>query len=95
MADMFDKWDKEIDTEGLQKDVDEAAKNGKILTLEDHNVNTGMGSIMSVEMMKAGIFAELRSLGVTDYGPSGSADDVRKFMGLTPENVIKNVREML
>lgn len=28
MADMFDKWDKEIDTEGLQKDVDEAAKNG-------------------------------------------------------------------
>lgn len=28
MADMFDKWDKEIDTEGLQKDVEEAAKNG-------------------------------------------------------------------
>lgn len=28
MADMFDKWDNEIDTEGLQKDVEEAAKNG-------------------------------------------------------------------
>lgn len=28
MADLFDKWDKEIDTEGLQKDVEEAAKNG-------------------------------------------------------------------
>ena len=28
MADMFDKWDSEIDTEGLQKDVEEAAKNG-------------------------------------------------------------------
>lgn len=28
MADMFDKWDNEFDYEGLQKDVDEAAKNG-------------------------------------------------------------------
>ena len=25
---LFDKWDKEIDTEGLQKDVEEAAENG-------------------------------------------------------------------
>lgn len=24
---LFDKWDKEIDTEGLQKDIDDAAKN--------------------------------------------------------------------
>lgn len=28
MADMFDKWDKEVDTEGLAKDVAEAAENG-------------------------------------------------------------------
>ena len=28
MADMFGKWDKEFDTEGLQKDVAEAAENG-------------------------------------------------------------------
>ncbi len=28
MANMFDKWDKEIDTEGLVNDVKEAAKNG-------------------------------------------------------------------
>ena len=34
MADMFDKWDKEIDTEGLQKDVDEAAKNGGVVYKE-------------------------------------------------------------
>jgi hypothetical protein len=28
MANMFDKWDKEIDTAGLASDVEEAAKNG-------------------------------------------------------------------
>ena len=28
MADMFDRWEQEIDEEGLQKDVEEAAKNG-------------------------------------------------------------------
>lgn len=28
MANIFDKWDKEIDTEGLQKDVADAAANG-------------------------------------------------------------------
>lgn len=27
MADLFDKWDKEFDAEGLQRDVEEAAKN--------------------------------------------------------------------
>lgn len=29
MSNMFDKWDKEIDTKGLQQDVDEAAKGGQ------------------------------------------------------------------
>lgn len=28
MANIFDKWDKEIDTEGLQKDIADAAENG-------------------------------------------------------------------
>ena len=28
MADLFDKWDSEIDIEGLQNDIEEAAKNG-------------------------------------------------------------------
>ena len=82
----------------LAPDMDairEAAKTGAIITIEDHNVNTGMGAIMGVSMMREGISAKFKNIGVSHYGPSGSADDVRKFMGLSVENVIKTVKEIL
>ena len=75
----------------LAPDMDalkEAAKAGPIVTLEDHNINTGMGSIMLVEAARQGIaLPKVKTLGVTHYGASGTSDQVRAEMGLTPEKI--------
>ena len=75
----------------LAPDMDalkEAAKAGPIVTLEDHNINTGMGSIMIVEAARQGIaLPKIVTLGVNHYGASGTSDQVRAEMGLTPEKI--------
>ncbi|MBQ7196357.1 MAG: transketolase [Synergistaceae bacterium] len=75
----------------LAPDIDaikEAANSNFILTLEDHNVNTGMASVMILEAARAGIaLPKLKTLGVTRYGASGTSDQVRKEMGISAEQV--------
>lgn len=68
--------------------ITEAAAKGKILTVEDHNVNTGMASIMVLEAVRNGIkLPEIETLGVNHYGESGTSDSVRKEMGISAENI--------
>lgn len=74
--------------------IREACKTGKILALEDHNVNTGMGAIMGLAMLREGLCAKFSMLGVSRYGASGPADDVRSAMGLDINGVVKAVRDM-
>ena len=66
----------------------EAAKTGHILTVEDHNANTGMGAVMILEAARKGIvIPKIQTLGVTHYGESGNSDAVRDEMGLSPEKI--------
>ena len=69
----------------LQTDDDAlraAAATGRILTCEDHNVNTGMGSIIAARMMEMGLRSSFSSVGVHRYGDSGPSEDVISSMGL-------------
>ena len=66
----------------------EAAALGPILTVEDHNANTGMGAIMLLEAVRAGIaLPKVKTLGVTHYGASAASDAVRAEMGLSPDAI--------
>ncbi|MBQ3447877.1 MAG: transketolase, partial [Synergistaceae bacterium] len=66
----------------------EAAKTGQIMTVEDHNVNTGMGAIMILEAVRNGIaLPKIQTLGVSHYGESGTSDSVRAEMGLSAEKI--------
>lgn len=56
-----------------------------IVTIEDHHADTGMGSIIAMELARAGAGIRITDLGVTRYGDSGSAAEVTAAMGLTPE----------
>ncbi len=70
--------------------IKEAAKLGPIVTVEDHNVNTGMGSIMIVEAAKAGIaLPKITTLGVNHYGASGTSDAVREEMGISADGIAR------
>lgn len=80
----------EVDTEALK----EACGTGAILTVEDHNAETGMGSIMALAMARNGLSAKFSTLGVTRYGDSGTADDVRAAMGLNADGIVSAFRKL-
>ncbi len=80
----------------IERDVIEQGVNTNLIfTLEDHNVNTGLGSIISNRMVEEQLICKLVKFGVNDYACSGTAKDVYKLMGLDKDTLKNKVREML
>ena len=72
-----------------------AIKTGIIFTLEDHNVKTGLGSLIAQKMVDEKLSCPLVKFGVENYACSGSADDVYKYMELDVESLKKRIKESL
>ena len=60
----------------------EAAASGCIITYEDHNVHTGLGSIVAGVLAEERLNVQFTKLGVTGYGLSGPSDAVYAGAGL-------------
>jgi len=73
----------------------EAAKTGMMFTYEDHNVNTGLGSIVASELLKNDIQCKLRCFGVEDYAVSGASPDVFAYCRLDQASIIERIKESL
>ncbi|EHM09795.1 transketolase, alpha subunit [Thermanaerovibrio velox DSM 12556] len=63
---------------------------GPLLTVEDHNVNTGLGAVVANLMARSGVSIPFMPIGVSRYGDSGASDDVYRRMGLDPEGIAKS-----
>lgn len=66
----------------------DAAKAGPVLTVEDHHVDTGLGSIAGAIIAEEGIAARFRRLGVTRYGSSGKPADLYADQGLDSASIV-------
>ena len=75
--------------------IAEAADTGRVVTFEDHNAESGLGSLVASKLMEMGRCCDLRTLGVTRYGESGASVDVLSSMGLEPEDLAETVLEMV
>ena len=75
--------------------VIEAAGIGPIVTVEDHHVDTGLGSSVSVALLEQGIAPKLKRLGVKHYGGSGKPADLYKQQGLDGESIARTVKELI
>lgn len=71
----------------------DAAAKGIIITYEDHNVKTGLGSIVANGLMENRLSCRLRKLGVTSYSSSGTPDELFKASGLSANDLVKAVEE--
>ena len=60
----------------------EATKTGVIFTIEDHNVNSGLGLSVAEAMVENQLSGKLVKFGVGNYAFSGSSDDVFRLCGL-------------
>lgn len=72
-----------------------AASTGWIFTYEDHNIQTGLGSIVADKIMEFELVTRLRKFGVADYALSGLSDDVYRYAGLDSSTIIKKIEQLL
>ncbi len=82
------------------KDIDRAAistaaSTGCIVTYEDHNVHTGLGSIIACVLAEERQAVSFARLGVTEYGLSGPSDTAYIGAGLGVDDLIAAVKENL
>lgn len=79
-----------MDKEFLSK----VASTGKIFTYEDHNVNTGLGSLVAEKLVEYELQSKLVKFGVADYALSGNAEEVYKYAGLSVEQVMEKIEKL-
>lgn len=66
----------------------------RIVTVEDHNINGGMGAYIS-KLVVENNPKSVKRIGLTTFGESGPAKEVADAYGFSPENIAKVVAEGL
>ncbi|NLZ76417.1 MAG: 1-deoxy-D-xylulose-5-phosphate synthase [Spirochaetales bacterium] len=76
--------------------VESVAKTKRILTVEEHVLFGGFGSMISEHFMKAGIFCEFDSIGIEDtYTESGPYDTLLEKYGISAEAIADRARALI
>ncbi|WP_457755653.1 transketolase [Thermodesulfatator indicus] len=78
-----------------EKAILNAAEQGPIMVVEDHVVETGLGSLVAKTLAKHGQSAKLCLKGVTRYGTSGKPADLYREQGLDADSIVKDMKELL
>jgi len=78
-----------IDRETLKRYL----KKGLVFVYEDHNCNSGLGSIISNYICSNGLAAKVVTFGVTGYAYSGKPDDIYRLMGIDHESVALKIEK--
>ncbi len=73
----------------------QAAESGVVLTVEDHHVETGLGSIVGTILAEAGKSIRFKRSGVSQYGGSGKPADLYASQGLDGQSIADKVKAMI
>ncbi len=79
------------DTEALKL----AAATGKIIIVEDHNIHTGLGNIVTEALYELRLFPQIKRLGVRFYGSSDTPRELYKAESLDSEGIAHSVEKFL
>ncbi len=71
-----------------------AAKTGAVVTAEDHNVRTGLGTLVGSVLAEEGASCAFRKCGVRYYGASGKPADLFRAYGLDGASLAEAVEEL-
>ncbi|HKK21674.1 MAG TPA: transketolase C-terminal domain-containing protein, partial [candidate division Zixibacteria bacterium] len=77
-----------------QDDIASLAAYRDIVTLEDHNVKTGLGTTLGTMLFERGIQTRLTRIGVTRYGSSGKPAELYNLLGMDPESIAGRIWEL-
>ena len=87
---------KMLEEEGISaRVITKAAKEtGAIVTAEEHYIMGGLGSAVT-EVVCANAPVPVKIIGTDRFGKSGKPAELFKEYGLTPENIVKNVKDAI
>lgn len=74
--------------------VASARKTGKVVTVHDHNVHTGLASFVESALFEAGLEVPVKKLGVASYQLSGTADELYVKAGLSTEHIMEALKTL-
>jgi len=72
-----------------------AAECGVILTVEDHHVDTGLGSMVGTLLAESAKSISFQRCGVQRYGGSGKPTELYASQGLDGKSIAEKVEKML
>ncbi|MFH1254365.1 MAG: transketolase [bacterium] len=67
------------------------SSNNKIITVEDHYINGGIGQMLAAQIINSGI--KQKMLGVTKISRSGTPEELMHDAGIEAHHIIKTVKE--
>jgi len=74
--------------------VESAKKTGRVLTVHDHNIDTGLGSFVQKVLFEAGVQVPVKRMGVSAYQLSGTADALYEKAGLSVQAIEEEVLKL-
>jgi transketolase len=75
--------------------IDAARETGAIVTVEEHSIVGGLGGAVA-ELLAERCPVPLTRVGINDrFGLSGKAEELMKYFGLMPENLVEAAKEVL
>jgi transketolase len=81
-----------LDAEGVVAAAE--ASGHKAVSVEDHNVNGGLGSAVAEALSQAGSGTRLTILGCRDYGQSGTPEELYDAYGISAKHVAEAARAL-
>ena len=76
--------------------LDSLQKTGKVITVEDHNVHSGLGMQIANVIINHGIEVEnVIQMGVREYQLSGTAEALYDAAGISARYITKNIQKLL
>ena len=79
----------------LRDDSTDVLVPGNVVTVEDHNPKTGLGTWIQARLNDLGLSARVWKMGVSFYSSSGPAKELYALMGLDGPAIVTTVREAL
>ncbi len=75
--------------------VKSARKTGRVVTVHDHHINTGLGQFVQDALFEAGLMVPMKRLGVSAYQLSGTAEELYEKSDLSVGAIVAAVKSLL
>lgn len=75
--------------------VKSAKKTGRVITIQDHNIRTGLAKFTKEALFDAGLNVKFKAMGVSEYQLSGTSDELYEKAGLGIKDIVACLKEII